>query len=66
MPVFSHVCFECDKSVEDTQLERCPICFKHFCEDHRHTMSGRAFCSSGCAEYFFFSEPDDADYSDDS
>jgi hypothetical protein len=52
-------CFECQASIEDTHLEKCPICFRHFCADHGHRRSGRAFCTEGCADYFFFSEPDD-------
>ena len=52
-------CHECGKPNEEETLRRCPICFKFFCEDHGHQMSGRSFCTPGCAEYFFFSEPDD-------
>ena len=52
-------CNVCDKSETEITLHKCPICFKRFCEDHGHQMSGRVFCSKGCAEYFFFSEPDD-------
>ena len=59
MPAFPNACFECDKSIEDTQLEKCSICFKHFCEDHAYSRGGRRFCSEGCSEYFFFTEPDD-------
>jgi hypothetical protein len=52
-------CHECHKSDEETKLEKCPICFKYFCEDHAYHRSGLRFCSSGCAEYFFFSDPDE-------
>jgi hypothetical protein len=54
-------CYECKKTddAEDVRLQKCPICHKHFCEDHAYHRSGLRFCSSGCAEYFFFSDPDD-------
>jgi hypothetical protein len=52
-------CHECHKSDTETKLEKCPICFKYFCEDHAYHRSGLRFCSSGCAEYFFFSDPDE-------
>lgn len=51
-------CWQCEKSIDDALLRKCPICFKHFCEEHGHLMSGRPFCSPGCAEYFFFSDDD--------
>jgi len=51
-------CWQCEKSFEEERLTQCPTCHKYFCEDHRHSMSGRPFCSKGCAEYFFFSEED--------
>lgn len=52
-------CNICHKADADTRLHRCPICHKYFCEDHAHHRSGLWFCSSGCAEYFFYSDPDD-------
>jgi hypothetical protein len=52
-------CNVCHKSESDTRLHKCPICHKYFCEDHAHHRSGLWFCSSGCAEYFFFSDPDE-------
>jgi len=52
-------CFVCNKTDDETRLSKCPICFKYFCEDHACHRSGLRFCSKGCAEYFFFSEPDD-------
>jgi hypothetical protein len=54
-------CIQCDRSEDETRLEKCPICFKRFCSDHRYEMSGRGFCSTHCAQYFFFADPDDAD-----
>lgn len=54
-------CTHCGAGESDRPLQRCPICFKWFCDEHGHDMSGRAFCSSHCAEYFFFADPDDQD-----
>jgi hypothetical protein len=59
MSQISQECYECHKSEDETTLQKCPICFKRFCEEHGYHRSGLRFCSSGCAEYFFFSEPDD-------
>jgi hypothetical protein len=52
-------CRECEKTIDDTPLTKCPTCFKYFCEEHAFLMSGREFCSRGCADYFFFADPDD-------
>ena len=50
-------CDECERTIDDTKLYKCPICFKHVCEEHTHRMSGREFCSYGCARFFFFDPP---------
>jgi hypothetical protein len=50
-------CHQCGK--KDVRLYKCPICHKHFCDDHTYLWSGRPFCSSGCAEYFFFGDEED-------
>jgi hypothetical protein len=55
------ICHECGKVDTETRLHKCPICFKHFCDEHTHLWSGRPFCSSGCAEYFYFGEEDEED-----
>jgi hypothetical protein len=52
-------CCECGKTTDETTLTKCPTCFKHFCGEHCFVMSGRTFCSRGCADYFFFGDPDD-------
>ena len=52
-------CHKCEKSDEEIRLHKCPICFKHYCEEHSAHRSGVQFCSKGCGEYFFFAEPDD-------
>jgi len=54
-------CHACSKTEDDTRLEKCAVCHRPFCEDHRAVMSGRAFCSARCAEYFFFADPDEED-----
>jgi hypothetical protein len=52
-------CHECKKVDDEARLRKCPICFKYFCEEHGHQRSGVSFCSAGCAEYFFFADPDE-------
>jgi hypothetical protein len=52
-------CYVCKKNEDETVLQKCRICFKYYCHDHEYLWSGRSFCSRPCAEYFFFSDPDD-------
>ena len=53
-------CYSCEKTNDETDLDRCAMCHRHFCEQHGFPMSGRTFCNSGCAGMFFFSEdPED-------
>jgi hypothetical protein len=52
-------CFKCTETDASSELRKCPVCHKIVCEDHAYVMSGRPFCSPGCAQYFFFSDPDD-------
>ena len=52
-------CAACEKTIDDTQLYKCPICFKYSCDEHVYRTSGREFCSEGCARYFFFGDEDD-------
>ena len=52
-------CTECGKTIDETSLSKCPICFQYFCGEHAVVASGRPFCSRGCADYFFFGDPDD-------
>ena len=52
-------CEKAGKIPEQLKLTKCSICFRHFCDEHASHMSGRPFCSQGCAQYFFFAEPDD-------
>jgi hypothetical protein len=52
-------CHQCHKTDEEARLRKCPICHKHYCEDHCYEMSGMTFCSQGCGEYFFYGDPDE-------
>jgi hypothetical protein len=52
-------CVHCKKTEGQASLHKCPICFKYYCGEHAYQLSGRTFCSQPCAEYFFFSDPDD-------
>jgi hypothetical protein len=52
-------CHACGKSLVEARLEKCPICFRYFCDEHGFARSGRPFCSRGCADHFFFSDPDE-------
>jgi len=52
-------CAICGKTLDDGRLYKCPICFKYVCEEHVHRMSGREFCTVGCAQYFFFGDEED-------
>ena len=54
-------CCHCKKTDGDVVLHKCPICFKHFCDDHAARTSGVSFCSGGCGDYFFHAEPDKGD-----
>jgi hypothetical protein len=51
-------CHVCEKNDAEIKLMKCPICFKHFCDEHAYLWSGRPFCSNGCAEYFYFGDED--------
>jgi hypothetical protein len=52
-------CRECQRTEEEVRLTKCAVCHRGFCDEHAYTMSGRTFCSRGCAEYFFFSTDED-------
>ena len=58
-------CHECGATDDETRLQKCPICFRYYCQEHNKSMSGRTFCSQKCAEYFFFADPDDDDKEDE-
>ncbi len=49
-------CSICGVSDEERSLKKCPICFKHFCDECATNRGGRLFCSKICSDYFFFGE----------
>ena len=53
-----NVCLTCHKSETETQLHKCPICFKYVCSEDAFNYSGRVFCGKHCADYFFFADED--------
>jgi hypothetical protein len=52
-------CCECQKTMDEARLHKCPVCFKYSCDEHAASLSGRMFCSKGCADYFFFADEGD-------
>jgi hypothetical protein len=52
-------CHECGKEATSVRLRKCPVCHKHFCEEHAHSRGGLWFCSKGCSEYFYFGDADE-------
>ena len=52
------VCLTCKRPESETQLHKCPICFKYVCGEHAFNYSGRIFCDKHCADYFFFADED--------
>ena len=51
-------CRYCEKTSEQIALNKCQICFKHYCDEHAVKTSGVSFCSAGCGHYFFHVDPD--------
>jgi len=56
---YERSCVGCGSAEQDAQLERCPICSKHFCSDCAYRASGRRFCSDSCARTYNYGESDD-------
>jgi len=54
-------CRHCGKTAEETELSRCRVCHKYYCDDDKVERSGAPFCSMGCAVFFFHVDPDDPD-----
>jgi len=52
-------CKQCAVGEDEAFLYKCPICHKMICEEHKHVRSGRVFCSSFCAAYFFHEGDED-------
>ena len=53
-------CSKCGASDERRPLTKCPICHKMICDDCRTNVSGRYFCSSHCADFFFFEDEEES------
>ncbi len=50
-------CVGCGKSdLEAYRLIKCPVCFKHVCDDCAVKLYGRYFCSNTCAQTFFYDD----------
>jgi hypothetical protein len=54
-----HQCKECAVAEDDAYLHKCPICHSYICDEHKFMRSGRVFCSSFCAAYFFHEGDED-------
>lgn len=52
-------CVICNKDEVEARLHKCPICFRWVCDDCGKRDYGRTFCSSRCADQFFFGDDDD-------
>jgi hypothetical protein len=52
-------CVVCNRTDQDTDLAKCPICFKLVCPDCATHAYGRQFCSKLCANQFFFGDDDE-------
>jgi hypothetical protein len=53
------ICSKCKVQVDRGGLTKCPMCFKQVCDECRHQVSGRTFCSAPCAQFFFFEGEED-------
>jgi hypothetical protein len=49
-------CATCHKDEREVRIHKCPICFKPICDDCGRREYGRVFCSSRCADQFFFGD----------
>jgi hypothetical protein len=52
-------CVVCQKDDQETNLYKCPICFKLVCSNCANLSYGRQFCSKRCADQFFFGDDDE-------
>jgi hypothetical protein len=52
-------CAVCGRSDQEISLYKCPICFKHICDDCSTRAFGRVFCSKMCSDQFFFGDDDE-------
>jgi hypothetical protein len=60
MPSLSDRCGVCDTQLAFA-LPICPICKKTVCESCAFRMGGSVFCSSACANSFFFGGQEDVE-----
>ena len=58
------VCSKCGTSSESMQLEKCPICYKHFCSDCAYRGAGRRLCSERCGQFMMQGDEEDDDEED--
>ncbi len=54
------VCSKCAAGQERTPLVKCPMCFRSVCGECQYLASGRNFCSSACAQFFFFEDEEES------
>lgn len=52
-------CVGCGSPEEFVVLEKCRMCFRHFCGDCAHKTRGARFCSQACGEYFMHGDEED-------
>jgi endogenous inhibitor of DNA gyrase (YacG/DUF329 family) len=47
--------------MEAVTATKCPSCNRYVCENCRYSASGRHFCSSQCAHFYFFDDEEAED-----
>jgi len=53
-------CYKCAKKGDPVTYQRCPSCYKMVCQECRHNIRGRFFCSSHCAQFYFFESEEES------
>jgi hypothetical protein len=59
------LCSICSVTRDAAQLQACRICREMFCGDCAFRSRGGTFCSSQCANTFFFGDEDESDRDED-
>lgn len=54
-----HACEREGREDRATRLIVCPVCHRKVCSEHAFSLSGKKFCTRGCAELFYFGDPDE-------